>query len=84
MSGEIFATRGGLVQRIAFHESKGLFDRDLTPEALRDRIGEVMAADGAFIASQAEHGRTIKRLLSRAKLNRSAAGRAHAHPDRRG
>ena len=66
VSGEIFATRGGLVQRIAFHESKGLFDRDLTPEALRDRIGEVMAADGGtIIASQAEHGRTIERYLPR-------------------
>lgn len=66
LSGEVLATRGGLVQRIAFHESEGLFDPKLEPESLRERIGGVLSAEGGtIVASQADHAAAINRLFPR-------------------
>jgi len=74
-TGEIFASRGGLVQRIAFHETKGIFDTALTPEAMRDNFDRIMAIeDGAVIASQADHGRIVNSLFPRSRAAHNPAG----------
>lgn len=66
VTGEIFSTGGGLVQRVAFHETAGIIDRGLTPEIVADRIGEILATDGGtVIALQAERSATTNRHFPR-------------------
>jgi NAD(P)-dependent dehydrogenase (short-subunit alcohol dehydrogenase family) len=55
-TGEIFSAGGGLVTRIAFLESRGRFQLDLTPEAVRDHLAEIRdLAGGKPLATQADH-----------------------------
>lgn len=55
VTGEIFSTGGGLVQRVTFYDTAGIIDRELTPEVVRDNLGRICATDGgAVIAQQAE------------------------------
>jgi len=46
VTGCIFTAGGGRLARIGFVESEGFFETDLTPEVVRDRIGEAMSLDG--------------------------------------
>jgi NAD(P)-dependent dehydrogenase (short-subunit alcohol dehydrogenase family) len=65
-SGEIFASGGGLVQRIAFHETRGFIDKHLTPESMRESFDVLMdVVGGEVIATQADHSRTVSRHFPR-------------------
>lgn len=66
VTGEIFATGGGLVQRVAFHETAGIIERDLTPEIMADELAAILDTDGgAIIAQQAERSATTNRHFPR-------------------
>jgi NAD(P)-dependent dehydrogenase (short-subunit alcohol dehydrogenase family) len=55
-SGEIFAAGGGRVARVAFLESRGHFDPDLTPESVRDHFDDVSdLSDPTILVTQADH-----------------------------
>ncbi len=57
-SAELFTAGGGLVTRMTFLESIGLFERDLTPEDVRANFATVCTLDGAtVIATQDDHQR---------------------------
>lgn len=59
VTGEVFSTGGGLVQRVAFHETAGIIERDLTPEIMAAQIGTILEIEGgAVIAQQAERSAT--------------------------
>lgn len=60
VTGEIFSTGGGLVQRVTFYETPGVIDRELTPEAVRDTFDRICAIDGgAVIAQQADRSANV-------------------------
>jgi NAD(P)-dependent dehydrogenase (short-subunit alcohol dehydrogenase family) len=62
VTGELFAAGGGLVRRIAFHESAGWLDDDLTAEVVAERIDAIMAVEGGHVfATQGEHGANTAR-----------------------
>jgi NAD(P)-dependent dehydrogenase (short-subunit alcohol dehydrogenase family) len=66
VTGEVFSTGGGLVQRVAFYETAGVVDRKLTPEAVRDNLDRICAIEGgAVIAQQAERRTTTNRHFPR-------------------
>jgi NAD(P)-dependent dehydrogenase (short-subunit alcohol dehydrogenase family) len=49
VSGEVYSVGGGRVARFFIGMTKGWFDRDLTPEAVRDHFDEVRDPEGATI-----------------------------------
>ena len=54
-SGEIYAAGGGRMARIAFIEANGHFDRDLTPESVRDHFAAIHNLAGSTpVATQAD------------------------------
>lgn len=56
VTGEVFAAGGGLVSRITFLESPGVLDRQLSPEIVRARFGEVCdMAHGKVLSRQEDH-----------------------------
>ena len=57
VTGELFAVGGGLVRRIAFHESEGVLDPMMDAETMAVRLDEIIAAGhGLVFATQSEHG----------------------------
>lgn len=52
VTGEVFSTGGGLVQRMTFYETIGMLDKHLTPEAVRDNIDRICATDGGTVIAQ--------------------------------
>ena len=66
VTGEVFSTGGGLVQRVAFHETAGIIDRGLTPEIMAARIDAILDSEGGtIIAQQAERSATTNRHFPR-------------------
>lgn len=66
VTGEIFSTGGGLVQRFAFHETAGIIDRDLTPEAMRAGLPTILETQGGSVIGQnAERSTTTTRHFPR-------------------
>lgn len=66
VTGEIFSTGGGLVQRMAFHETAGIIDRDLTPEIMAGRIDDILNTDGGtVIAQHAQRSATTQKHFPR-------------------
>ncbi len=60
VTGEIFSTGGGLVQRVTFYETPGVIDRELTPETVRDTFDRICATDGgAVLARQADRNASV-------------------------
>ncbi|GAA5050766.1 SDR family NAD(P)-dependent oxidoreductase [Thermocatellispora tengchongensis] len=49
ISGEVLAASGGSVARMVVVKTAGVRDPDLTPEVVRDRIGQIMDTTGAAV-----------------------------------
>jgi NAD(P)-dependent dehydrogenase (short-subunit alcohol dehydrogenase family) len=49
LSGQILSVGGGHVSAVLISVTKGITDRGLTAESLRDRIDEVFSTEGAFV-----------------------------------
>ena len=63
---ELFFVGGGHVSRALFLESRGFFDRDLTPEAVHDNLARIMSLEDASpLVVQADHGAIYARLFPR-------------------
>lgn len=52
VTGEVFSTGGGLVQRVTFYETAGILDKELTPEAVRDNMERICATEGGTVITR--------------------------------
>lgn len=63
---ELFFVGGGHVSRALFLETQGFFDRELTPEMVRDNLDRIMRLDQATpLVVQSDHGRIYTKLFPR-------------------
>jgi hypothetical protein len=63
---ELFFVGGGHISRLVFLESRGLLDRALTAEAVRDNLDRIMTLqDAAPLVIQTDHGAIYAELFPR-------------------
>ncbi len=63
-TGELFVAAGGRVAATRLAETRGVFDPELSPERLRDRVAEVLdPTDAAYPRNTAESGEIAARAL---------------------
>src|SRR3546814_17627836 len=51
VTGEIFSTGGGLVQRVTFYDTIGILDKELTPETIRDKTERICPTEGGKVTA---------------------------------
>jgi NAD(P)-dependent dehydrogenase (short-subunit alcohol dehydrogenase family) len=49
-SGEVFSAGGGRVGRIFYGVTPGIYDRELSPETVRDQLDKILSTDGYVVA----------------------------------
>ncbi|MEU3984020.1 SDR family NAD(P)-dependent oxidoreductase [Streptomyces sp. NPDC026672] len=49
LSGQILSVGGGHVAAVLLSETRGITEKELSAESVRDRLAEIFAADGAFV-----------------------------------